>query len=459
MDQTLAIRFRRFRVFGIALAVAAAVLAGCGGGDDTDAADEPADAADEPTDAVDGADEPTADAPAGTADDGLDGTMAGEPADAADGPDEVTAEPVGVGGVSDERVLFGQSAVFSGPAQQLGTEMKLGIEAAFHERNDAGGVHGRLLELTALDDSYEPRRAYENTQRLVDDEGVFALIGEVGTPTSRSAYPLAHARGVPFVAPFTGAEFLRDAELANVINLRASYYQETEHMVARLTEDLGVTRVAVLYQNDSYGQAGLDGVMLALQKRDLEPVASWYYPRNSTAVKTAVLNFVEADPEAVVMIGAYEPVAEVIRLARRDIDPVFMAVSFVGSKALAEELGPEGEGVYVTQVVPFAEDGSVAVFNAYQAALGAFDAAAVPGFVSLEGYLAGRLAIKGLEMCGVELTRQCFLEALQNAGAFDIEGWYLEYGVGDNQGSDEVYLTVIGADGEYRQVEKLGGVR
>ena len=138
---------------------------------------------------------------------------------------------------------------------------------------------------------------------------------------------------------------------------------------------------------------------------------------------------------------------------------MFMAVSFVGSKALAEELGPEGEGVYVTQVVPFPEDGSVAVFNAYQAALEAFNAEAVPGFVSLEGYLAGRLAIKGVEACGAELTRQCFLESLQNAGAFDIEGWPLEYGAGDNQGSDEVYLTVIGADGEYRQVEKLGGVR
>lgn len=185
-----------------------------------------------------------------------------------------TMEDEGTPGVSDGRVLFGQSAAFSGPAQQLGQDMALGIRAAFNERNQAGGVHGRQLELTTLDDFYEPDDAYANTRRLIDNQGVFALIGEVGTPTSRSAASLANSRGVPFVAPFTGAEFLREPRLSNVLNLRASYYQETEEMVARLTEDLGVTRVAVLYQNDSYGEAGLNGTELALERRGLEPVAS-----------------------------------------------------------------------------------------------------------------------------------------------------------------------------------------
>ena len=257
----------------------------------------------------------------------------------------------GVPGVSDTQILFGQSAALSGPAQQLGTEMRLGIQAAFHERNQAGGVHGRQLALDTLDDFYEPDAAYANTRRLIENQGVFALIGEVGTPTSRSASPLANARGVPFIAPFTGAEFLRDPNLTNVVNLRASYYQETEQMVARLTEDLGITKVAVLYQNDSYGQTGLEGVEIALQKRGLSPVASWYYVRNSSAVKRAAFDIVEADPEAVIMIGAYSPVARTIQLTRQDIDPVFMTVSFVGSNALAQELGPEGAGVYVTQVV------------------------------------------------------------------------------------------------------------
>ena len=359
-------------------------------------------------------------------------------------------------GISDSRIVFGQSAAFSGPAQALGNEMRLGIQAAFHEVNQAGGVHGRMLELVTLDDFYEPDSAYINTRQLINREGVFALIGEVGTPTSRSALPLAEAGGVPFIAPFTGDAFLREPDLNTVLNLRASYHQETEEMVERLTEDLGITRVAVLYQNDSYGQTGLDGARLALERRGLSPVASWYYPRNTSAVKNAVLNIVEADPEAVIMIGAYSPVAKTINLVRQDIDPVFMTVSFVGSNALAEELGSDGTGVYVTQVVPLPGDTDVPIVSAYQNALKAFDADGAPGFVSLEGYLAGRLAIAGLQLCGSEVSRECFLGAVRDAGTVDLDGMSLHYGQDDNQGSDAVFVTVIGDDGEYRLVESLG---
>ena len=365
----------------------------------------------------------------------------------------------GVPGVYDTRIVFGQSAAFSGPAQALGQGMRLGIQAAFHEQNQKGGVHGRMLELTTLDDQYEPHLAYANTLNLINRERVFALIGEVGTPTSRSASPLANAEDVPFIAPFTGAGFLRDSALGNVVNLRASYHQEAEAMVARLTEDLGITRVAVMYQNDSYGQSGLDGVVEALGKRGLEPVAFWYYQRNSDAVKAAVFNIVAANPEAVIMIGAYAPVAKAIAVAREDIDPIFMAGSFVGSNALAQELGPDGAGVYVTQVVPLPDDTSVPVVAAYRTALKAFDADAVPGFVSLEGYLAGRLAIVGLEKCGRDISRDCFLDVLRNSGTIDLNGLTLQYGPGDNQGSDAVFMTVIGDDGNYHLVDDLAEAR
>ena len=368
-------------------------------------------------------------------------------------------ESQGDPGIFDDRILFGQSAAFSGPAQALGHGMRLGIEAAFHEQNQAGGVHGRMLELTTLDDQYEPHLAYGNTLNLINRERVFALIGEVGTPTARSASPLANAEEVPFIAPFTGAGFLREANLENVVNLRASYHQETEEMVARLTEDLGITRVAVMYQNDSYGQSGLDGVVDALGKRGLAPVASWYYQRNSDAVKAAAFHIVQADPEAVIMIGAYAPVAKAITVARQDIDPIFMAVSFVGSNALAQELGPDGAGIFVTQVVPLPDDTGVPAVAAYRAALTAFDANAVPGFVSLEGYLAGRLAIVGLEQCGPDVSRDCFLGAMRDSGTIDLGGLTLQYGPGDNQGSDAVFVTVIGDDGNYHLVNNLGGAR
>ena len=307
-------------------------------------------------------------------------------------PSPTQAPDRGTPGVFEDRVLFGQSAAFSGPAQELGKNMRLGIEAAFHEANMAGGVHGRRLELTTLDDAYEPEAAITNTQQLIG-EGVFALIGAVGTPTSRSATPVAAESGVPYLTPFTGAAFLRDPEWTNIINLRASYAQETEEMVERLTVDLGIERIAILYQDDSYGRSGYDGVQQALARRGSEAVAVGRYTRNTSAVKAAVLDIQGGSPEAVIMIGAYQPMAEFIKWARNlGMDALFLNVSFVGSNALAQELGPEGVGVLVTQVVPFPEDDSLAVVSAYHRALAAY-APRPPPLFRAGGYLAGRLAI------------------------------------------------------------------
>ena len=361
-----------------------------------------------------------------------------------------------VPGVTADRIVFGQSAAFSGPAQELGRNMRLGIEAAFAEANRRGGVHGRSVELVSRDDAYEPEAAIANTVHLIEVEQVFALIGAVGTPTSRSATPVAAEAGVPYIAPFTGAEFLRDASWGNVLNLRASYYQETEEMVARLTEDLGVSRIAVLYQDDSFGRAGYRGVRLALDRRAMQPVSIGLYPRNTTAVKTALLDLQRGEPEAVIMIGAYQPVAALIRWARHvDMDPIFLTVSFVGSNALAQELGAAGAGVYVTQVVPFPSDDTLPVVGAYLRALATYDAEAEPGFVSFEGYLAGRLAVAGVQGCGTAPTRDCFLDSLLGSDEIDIDGFTLRYGASDNQGSDAVFLTRIGADGQYHPAAAL----
>ena len=375
--------------------------------------------------------------------------------------EKATATPTpadtGTPGVTDDQVLFGQSAAFSGPAEELGTNMRLGIRAAFHEANRAGGVHGRSLELISLDDSYEPEKAVTNTLQLIEDERVFMLMGAVGTPTSRSATPVSVSAGVPYLAPFTGAEFLRTLGPENVINVRASYNQETEEMVERLTKDLGITRIAVMYQDDSFGRAGYQGAVDALRRRNMSPVGIGLYTRNTTAVKTALLDIERSLPEAVIMVGAYEPVATFIRWARHiGMDVQFINISFVGSNALARELGPDGAGVFVTQVVPFPNDLSQPVVRAYRSALSSYDSSAVPGFVSLEGYLAGRLAIAGLEGCGRDLTRQCFLDSLTTPDMIDLDGFRLGYGEDDNQGSDTVFLTVLGPDGAYYPIQALG---
>jgi len=230
-------------------------------------------------------------------------------------------------------------------------------------------------------------------------------------------------------------------------------------MVERLTKDLNVRRVAVLYQNDTYGVDGLEGVRQALDRRGLEPVAAEFYRRNTTAIRRASFHISEARPEAVIIIGAHKPAAAAIELLRDRLeqDPVFMAVSFVGTEALAAELGRLGEsgaGVYVTQVTPLPDDTTRQVVREYQAALSAFNPDADPGFISLEGNLAGRVAIEGLRACP-DLTRECFVDVFQQAGTIRIGDITLSYGPADNQGSDEVILTRLEEDGSYRPTNRL----
>ncbi len=382
------------------------------------------------------------------------GDFVGSNVFAADMPSEAVAtrQP----GISATRILFGQSAALSGPAAELGKNMRLGISAAFEEANQKGGIHGRQLVLLSLDDVYEPTAAIDNTRRLLDEEEVFALIGAVGTTISRATVPLTFADKVPYIAPMTGAALLRDSSLDNVVNLRASYEQETEAMVSRLINDLGIKRIAVMHQEDSYGYAGYVGVVKALAKRNMEPSAIGVYPRNTTSIKTGLLDLRRGKPEAVILIGAYEPVATLIKWARHiDFDPVFINISFVGSNALARELGTEGAGVFVTQVVPFPRAGASAISTAYVRALKTFDPEGSLGFVSFEGYLAGRLAIQALEAVGPALSREKFLKYLHQSEAISLDGFKLLFDENDNQGSDAVFFTVIDEQGQYRPIKKL----
>lgn len=356
-------------------------------------------------------------------------------------------------GVSNDKIVFGQAAPLDGPAAQLGLDMQAGINAAFNEINKAGGVKGRKLELISVDDGYEPNKSIEATKKLLDEHKVFALIGPVGTPTSAAAQPIALAAGVPFIGPFTGAEFLRSQP--NVVNVRASYFQETEEMVERLTKDRGVSRIAIFYQDDAFGRAGLAGVKKAMDKRGMELVAEGTFERNTVAVKGALLSIQKGRPEAVIMVGPYRPCAEFIKLARQiKMDAVMVNISFVGSNALAKEAGTAGAGVVVTQVVPFPGDTSIPVVGRYQAALKAVNADAQPGFGTLEGYMVGRVVIAALEKMNGEPTRRALLDTIFS-NTFDLGGVRLTYGQNDNQGMDDVFLTIIQPDGTFKAAANL----
>ena len=359
-------------------------------------------------------------------------------------------------GVTDKTIVFGQVAALSGPAQDLGQGMRQGILAAFEDANRSGGVLGRTLALKSRDDGYEPEKTVEATKASLAEDKVFALIGAVGTPTSKASQPIATEAKVPFIGPFTGAEFLRNPYNRYVVNVRSSYFEETEAWIEHLTKDLGISKIAILYQDDAFGRAGLDGVKKALDKRGMALVAEGTYERNTVAVKSALLTLKRAEPEAVVMVGAYKPVAEFIKLARKvEFNPVFVNISFVGASALAKELGPDGKGVVVSQVVPFPWDASLPVVKDYQAAIKAADAKTEPEFVSLEGYLVGRLAIAALDKAGANPTRDGLIKIIKETAKFDIGGLPMTFGPDKNEGMDKVFMTVIQADGSFKPVEKL----
>lgn len=358
-------------------------------------------------------------------------------------------------GVFADRILLGQAAVFEGPASALGLGMRDGLTAAFAEANAKGGVAGRKIELLTQDDGYEPGKSIDATRALIAKD-VFALVGPVGTPTAMAAHPIAKEAGLPFIGAFTGAEGLRDPYLPHVVNVRASYFQETEVWIERLVKDKGFSKIAIFYQDDAFGRAGLAGVKKAMDARKMSLVAEGTFERNTVAVRSALLEIRKANPEAVVMVGPYKPCAEFIKLCKQvKFTPVFMNISFVGSDALAAELGGAGAGVYVTQVVPLPTDASIPVVKAYQAALAASDARdKKPGFVSLEGYLVGRTVLAALEKAGKDLTRATFMAALTN-GSYDFGGFKMTFGPNDNRGSEDVYLTVIGSDGSFKSVSSL----
>ncbi|MEO8752159.1 MAG: ABC transporter substrate-binding protein [Casimicrobiaceae bacterium] len=352
-------------------------------------------------------------------------------------------------GVTANTIVVGQSAAMTGPAKELGLDMRMGIQAYFDQVNKSGGVFGRKLVLKSLDDGYEATRAAANTKTLITQEGAFALLGYVGTPTSEAAKPIFTEGRVPFVGAFTGAELLRAPFNRYIFNVRASYYDETETIV-NLLAHLGFTRIAVFYQNDSYGKAGLAGVERAMAKRNLKVAATGTVERNTTDVAAAVKEIAKTDPQAVVMISAYKSCAAFITAMKKaNSNPQFMNVSFVGSKALATELGESGRGVGISQVVPFPWNAGMPVVKDYQKHFTAHAGSDNFNFSSLEGYIAAKVFVEGLRRAGAQPTREGFVAALETLRDFDLGGFNVTYTPGDHNGSKFVELTVISRDGKF----------
>jgi serine/threonine protein kinase/ABC-type branched-subunit amino acid transport system substrate-binding protein len=394
------------------------------------------------------------------------------------------AAPREVRGVTDTEVLLGMSAAFSGPSRELGNRMKLGVETAFDSINARGGIEGRKLRLIALDDGYEGPRAGDNMKELIDTRRVFAVIGNVGTPTAAVAAPYAIAHKTLFFGAFTGAKLLRQEPTDRyVFNYRASYEEETAEMVRYLvdTKRISPASIAVFAQHDSFGDSGFEGVAKTLRKygRADSDILRVNYERNTVDVDSAVREIIAyhnaADRvrlggdagvmfrarhpvKAIIMVATYKPAARFIQKVKdHGVDAVFLNVSFVGSNALADELkelGPSyGPGVIVTQVVPPCDSGGTGVLR-YRDALKEFHPDQSPDFVSLEGYVVGTLFGEGLRRAGRDLDTEKLVDTFDSIRDYDMGiGTVLNFGLSQHQASHKVWGTVLDAQGHLQTLD------
>lgn len=360
----------------------------------------------------------------------------------------LAAEP----GVTDHQILLGQSAAFSGAAAQLGIQYNLGAQVYFDIINAQGGVHGRRIKIVTADDKYEGNLAAANTEKLINEDHVFALFGYVGTPTSNAARPIFEREHVPFFAPFTGAEALRNPVSHLIFNVRASYFDETEHLIDQLY-NLSITNIAVFYQNDAYGQAGLAGVKRAMDKRNLKISATATVERNSTDVAKAVQTLLPVQPQAIIQISAYQSCAALIKAMKEaGYTGSFYNVSFVGSQALADILGNDGPGVVISQVVPFPWKGTLPIVREYQRAMEQAGKKDQIDYSSLEGYIAARVFVEGLRRAGPNLTREGLMSALEtiNPNNYDGGGFDVSFSPRSHSASQFVELTMILPNRKFR---------
>jgi ABC-type branched-subunit amino acid transport system substrate-binding protein len=366
-------------------------------------------------------------------------------------------------GVNDKEILMGMSAAFTGPAAELGIGMRAGIEACFQDVNDKGGVHGRKLSLVSLDDGYEPKQCLDNMHDLLDSQKVFATIGNVGTPPAQVAVPFSMEKKRLFFGAYTGAGLLRKTPPDRyVFNYRASYEEETGAIVRFLVKvkKVPLDQIAVFAQKDAYGDSGFQGVLKTVESLGGDPkkVTRVSYERNTVNVEPAVQEILKQKDriKAIVMVPAYKPAAKFIQLLKdKEVNVFFASVSFVNSGALAQEFKKIGlkyaEGVIVAQVVPHYKYIATSTKHEFEDCMRRYSPQQPLDFISLEGYIAARLFVAGLQKTGRNLTTERLVDSLESISDLTLEtGGSVSFSSAEHQGSHTVWGTMLNAQGEYQ---------
>lgn len=356
------------------------------------------------------------------------------------------AEP----GITDNQILLGQSAAFTGPTAQLGIQFSLGAKVYLDKINSKGGVYGRRIEIRALDDQYDPDLALKNTVQLIEKDRVFGLFGYVGSPTSKAVIPLVSKAKIPFFAPMSGNGSLRTPFNRLIFNIRASHRDEIEFLLTQLMT-MGLKNLAVFYQDDAYGRTGLAGIEEKLREKGGRLLVATPVQKNSTDVSEAVAAILPLRPDAVLLVSTYNSSAALIKALRaQSYRGQFYSMSFIGSQALLSTLGTEGAGVVISQIVPFPWQVSRPVVGEYQKAF-AQSGIQTLDFSSLEGFIAAKVLVEGLRRAGLNPTREKFIRALETIrhDNYDVGGFGIQFSATNHEGSKFIDMTAISRDGKF----------
>jgi branched-chain amino acid transport system substrate-binding protein len=358
----------------------------------------------------------------------------------------LSARPQNPPGVTDKAIVIGSCSALEGPSHSLGIETVNGANAYFSLINDEGGVNGRKLKLIAYDDSYDPAKTETCFNRLMSDN-VFALGFFVGTPTAVKYVPLAESNKIPVIGLFTGAQTLYAPLRHWIVNVRASYYDETREQMEGVWDKLGYHSVGVIYPEDAFGTAVLGGVNEALKARGAEPVKVASYERQTANVGGAIDTVRAVRPQAVVVVGPPNTVAPILKQAHaKGWKPLFLTVSFVGTDELILEAGDDAEGIVITQVVPPYYLTDLKGVALYRRTLSKYAPSARPNFVSLEGFVDAMVMVEGLKRAGKELTREGLIHGIESIHEEDLglgPQLKLNYSAKFHKGFDHVIPTVV----------------
>lgn len=348
-------------------------------------------------------------------------------------------------GVSDDKILIGQTIGVTGTIAGPVKEMNEGAAAYFASVNARGGIHGRKIEIRTLDDKFDPATARANAERLVRKDHVFALFQSRGTPHTEAILPVLAAYNVPLVAPSTGATLFHEPVNPLIFNVRAKYQDEVAKAIEHLST-IGVKNIGLLHVDDTFGQDGLAGFTKAMNGLKLKPAIVAKFDRVNPDYDLTAKAVIDAKPSALIVISSSKNTVAVIKAIRAQGSKMqILTLSNNSSASFVKELGKDGNGIVVTQISPAPHLVTTMLGQEFKVAAKA--SGATISYAAMEGFVNAKVLVEGLRRAGRNLTRSGLISGLESMQRVDLGGLLVTYSATDHTGSEFVEMTMIGKDG------------